>query len=107
MSAHDIDTARRTPPDEEESGRLLSPEEKLDGAMRESMDASDPPGSGISVGAPRHAVSTDGPSEEAVQQRARELWEADGRPSGGDKKYRIRAEMELRAATSANPAEQS
>lgn len=38
------------------------------------------------------------PSEKRIRRRAREIWEANGRPSGRDEEFWFQAEAEFRAA---------
>jgi hypothetical protein len=87
----------------EESLSVMTPDEKIDEASRESMVASDPPARPVIVGAPKHSSSTEQPAPERIAERAHELWEADGRPSGGEHAYHVRAETELRTEAAAKP----
>jgi hypothetical protein len=97
---HDAKAPRATtglPPDPQDLGRPMTPDEKVDEASLESMDASDPPARPMSTGAPPRRKGPKQPNDDAVERRARELWEADGRPGGRDDDYWHRAESDVRS----------
>lgn len=123
--SQDIAPTRTLPPDPQELGRPMTPDEKVDEASLQSMDGSDPPSyMPTSTGAPNSKTSTSKiptsktsappeaesdsgvdsagaggegrPDEAAIRRRAHELWEADGAPAGRDQEYWYRAEQELR-----------
>jgi len=92
-----IPETRTLPPDPQDLGRRMTPDERVDEASLESMDASDPPAhSATPAGAPRRAKRPQS-REEKIRHRAYELWEQDGRPSGRADDYWHRAEREIRA----------
>jgi hypothetical protein len=67
--------------------RPMTPDEKVEEASLESMDASDAPGYlSIRSGAPARE-----PDEDSVRRLAHEIWEREGRQSGRDAEYRQRA----------------
>lgn len=84
------------PPDPQDLGRPMTPDEKIDEASLESMVASDPPARPMSTGAPPRRKGPAQPGDETIERRARELWEADGRPAGRDEDYWRRAANEIR-----------
>ena len=97
---HDSKTPRATtglPPDPQELGRPMTPDEKIDEASLESMDASDPPARPMSTGAPPRRKGPKQPDDEAIRKLARELWEKEGRPGGRDDEIWRRAESTFRA----------
>jgi hypothetical protein len=46
-------------------------------------------------------------NDEAIRNRARQLWEAEGRPEGRHEDHWCQAQEELRAAPTADPAKKS
>jgi hypothetical protein len=88
------------PPGPQTIGRPMTQDEKVDEALLESMEGSDPPAhspSARSVGPKRPEDMAGAPDEDAIRRRAYALWEADGRPDGHDEEYWHRAERELHA----------
>jgi hypothetical protein len=88
------------PPDPQDLKRTMTPDEKVDEASLESMDASDPPAhSATPSGAPQRSERTQDAAtlEERIRQRAYELWEQEGRQSDRDDEYWHRAGKELSA----------
>src|SRR5262245_14866640 len=72
------------PLDPQDLERTMTPDEKVDEASLESMDASDPPAhSATPSGAPQRSERS-ATLEERIRQRAYELWELEGRQSGRD-----------------------
>lgn len=95
QSAEEQSPARTLPPDPQDLGRPMTPDEQVDESSLESMDGSDPPSYMPShTGGPKRAEGEI--DEEQVRQRAYALWDEEGRPSGRDDEYWHRAERELR-----------
>jgi DUF2934 family protein len=95
-----IPETRTLPPDPQELGRRMTADERVDEASLESMDASDPPAYSATLSGAAQAAERDrnGESrEQKIRQRAYELWEEDGRPSGRADEYWHRAEREIAA----------
>jgi len=86
------------PPDPQELGRPMTPDERVDEASLESMDGSDPPSfTQTRSGGPKRPQDDEERIDEAdIRNRAYALWEKEGRPPGRHEEYWHRAERELR-----------
>jgi hypothetical protein len=95
-SAAETAPATTLPPDPQELGRPMTPDERVDESSLESMDGSDPPSYMPSRSGGPKRPQAESPDEEEVRRRAYALWDEDGRPPGRDDEYWHRAEQELK-----------